>query len=110
MGIHRDLKPTNVLISTGVRLKLADFGTALDLSRSTDAGGIICGTPAFVSPEIARKETHSTATDVWSLGIMIFNMLTGDYPFKNSDHLALLRKIRARELTMVFPSEIPDKF
>merc|ERR1712072_25423 len=108
--IHRDLKPANVLISTGGRLKLADFGTALDLSCSTDAGGIICGTPAFVSPEIARKETHSTATDVWSLGIMIFNMLTCDHPFKNSDHLALLRNIRAGELTMAFPSEIPDKF
>merc|ERR1712098_503218 len=108
--IHRDLKPANVLISTEGRVKLADFGTAFDLAGSTESDGMICGTPAFVSPEVVRKELHTTATDIWSLGVIIFNMLTGDYPFKDPDHLALLRKIRSQELRLVFPVDFPYKF
>jgi len=88
--VHRDLKPENVLCTHStfpLQCKLADFG----LARALDAGDkddshdyferSCVGTPAFVAPEVLRKEPYGPPVDMWSCGVILWNMLTGKYPF-----------------------------
>jgi len=105
--VHRDLKPANILVSpTGV-LKLADFGTAADLSN-VDINQIdqqtLCGTPAFIAPEVIRKEMRTTASDIWSLGVTVFRMVSGKLPFRCMDVLSLLRAIANGEINTRRPN------
>jgi len=109
--IHRDLKPANVLISVEGRVKLADFGTAFDLSVLTHTvAQTICGTPAFVAPEVILKDKHTTATDIWSMGVIVFNMIEGSIPFKARDKYALLHKIAAKSVKVNFTSKFTNVF
>jgi len=109
--IHRDLKPANVLISVDGQVKLADFGTAFDLSALTHTvQQTFCGTPAFIAPEVVRKDKHTTSTDIWSLGVIIYNMITGDIPFKARDKYALLLQIGNGSIAVNYPPDCPKVF
>jgi serine/threonine-protein kinase len=87
--VHRDLKPDNVFVAQGQggeRVKLLDFGIAKlnaenDERKTPTRTGMVLGTPAYISPEQARCEPVGPKTDVYSLGVMIFEMLTGELPF-----------------------------
>ena len=85
--VHRDLKPSNVLVTAEGQVKLLDFGIAkaLDPLESTDASLTMAGerpyTPHYASPEQVRGEPVSTATDVYSLGVLLYVMLTGQRPY-----------------------------
>merc|ERR1711964_710526 len=107
--VHRDLKPANVLITTEGVLKLADFGTAFDLSALTrTAEGKIqtfCGTPPFMSPEVVRREEYTTASDVWSFGVLMFEMLTGRLPFEQKGIRELLNEIACGSNRPAWPSD-----
>merc|ERR1711900_11760 len=106
--IHRDLKPANVLISVSGKVKLADFGTAFDLSALTHTvQQTLCGTPAFIAPEVVRKDKHTTATDIWSMGVIVYNMVTGDIPFVADDKYALLLRISRGPMKVNFPDDVP---
>ncbi|RME05853.1 MAG: hypothetical protein D6803_07995, partial [Anaerolineae bacterium] len=82
--IHRDVKPANVLISEDGWPILADFGLARMVEASTQltGTGVGIGTPAYMSPEQGRGEKVDHRADIYSLGIMLYEMLTGDVPFK----------------------------
>ena len=84
--IHRDLKPSNILITTDGKVKLLDFGIA-KLLRADDADGqtgtqMQVFTPEYASPEQVRGEKLTTATDVYSLGVILYELLTGARPYK----------------------------
>ncbi len=90
--VHRDIKPANVLISADGRVKVADFGVARLAEGSTDGGAAtIVGTPRYMAPEQARGRPTGPATDVYAIGIVLYEMLSGQPPFveKSAVELAL---------------------
>jgi eukaryotic-like serine/threonine-protein kinase len=84
--VHRDLKPANIKRRPDGRVKVLDFGMAKPLERGVEDAtvtrpGLVAGTPAYMSPEQARGEPLDTQTDVWSFGVVLFELLTGRAPF-----------------------------
>ena len=75
--IHRDIKPENILLDDGLNAKLCDFGWATGLQVENEARYSVCGTYEYMSPEIFYEQSHSMKTDVWCLGILLFEMLHG---------------------------------
>lgn len=94
--IHRDVKPHNVIVMDGDRVKVTDFGIARATGESTlTATGTILGTAQYVSPEQASGETPGPASDVYSLGILLFEMVTGAVPFTGDSPITVaLRHVR----------------
>jgi len=88
--IHRDVKPQNVLLAEGGEIKLTDFGIA-HISDSTNytTSGIVLGTADYISPEQAQGLALSPASDLYSLGVVLFEMLTGALPFQGSSVVAV---------------------
>lgn len=86
--IHRDLKPDNVLINTDHRVKLADFGLVRAASKAQATSNHIVGTVSYLSPEQVTGEELTPASDVYSAGIMLFELLTGSTPFGGDTQLA----------------------
>ena len=78
--IHRDIKPENVLIAEDGRIKLGDFGLARAISTSTSTGALI-GTVAYLSPELVLGRQADARSDIYSVGIMLYEMITGRQPF-----------------------------
>ncbi|AZA11784.1 Stk1 family PASTA domain-containing Ser/Thr kinase [Corynebacterium gerontici] len=86
--IHRDLKPDNVLINADHRVKLADFGLVRAASKAQATSNQIVGTVSYLSPEQVTGEELTPASDVYSAGIMLFELLTGTTPFGGDTQLA----------------------
>lgn len=84
--VHRDVKPENILISTGDRVKVVDFGIARITTTFTMTHGKLIGTPEYMSPEQAKGDDVRPASDVYSLGIVIYEMLAGTVPFPMAPH------------------------
>ncbi|UCG56489.1 MAG: protein kinase [Phycisphaerales bacterium] len=102
--IHRDLKPGNIKITPEGTVKVLDFGLAKALEMETQSAkstltqvGRVMGTPAYMSPEQARGEPVDHRTDIWSLGVLIYEMLTGQLPFKGETQQAVTHSILHRE-------------
>ncbi|MEO0275892.1 MAG: serine/threonine-protein kinase [candidate division WOR-3 bacterium] len=92
--IHRDIKPSNVMISKDGFVKLTDFGVAKweNMPEITQPG-IVIGTPYYLSPEQVKGEKVVPASDIFSLGILIYEMVFGEKPFKGEDTTSILLKI-----------------
>lgn len=107
--IHRDIKPQNILLykieePTGLLiLKLADFGFAKELKDISEMSQTLCGTPLYMAPEIFRGNPYSSKADLWSLGVIIFEMVTGSYPFQIKSYSQLASQTNQ---TFVISSEI----
>lgn len=105
--IHRDLKPENVLVSRTGAVKIADFGIAGvgEMVRLTHAGAQV-GTPAYLSPEQVQGETASTRSDVFAMGVMLYEMATGRGPFEAETSAATMYRIV--EGAYIPPEQFPN--
>jgi serine/threonine protein kinase len=83
--IHRDIKPGNLLLTQSNRIKIADFGLAhMKVSRGFASRPYgVCGTPCYTAPEVLRNEKYGMEADIFSLGIILCQMMTGSYPFSS---------------------------
>lgn len=115
--VHRDLKPANVIITPSsdgtFRVKIVDFGIARtdDGTTRLTKTGMICGTPAYLSPEQAQNMEVDQRTDLYSLGVVLFEMLTGHLPFRGPSGLQLLMEHVRRQpprLAAAYPGTIPE--
>jgi serine/threonine-protein kinase len=79
--VHRDLKPENVLLADDGRIKIGDFGLARAASANTATGAALLGTVAYLSPELVTRGIADTRSDIYAVGIMMYEMLTGEQPF-----------------------------
>ena len=109
--IHRDIKPANVMVDKRGKTKLTDFGiaAALDEASITSTGQVI-GTPEYMSPEQARGATLDGRSDLYSVGIILYEMLTGKTPYEESSKTSILGKLAfdQQELPLPFPPGIPS--
>jgi beta-lactam-binding protein with PASTA domain/tRNA A-37 threonylcarbamoyl transferase component Bud32 len=87
--VHRDLKPENVLLADDGRIKIGDFGLARAASANTATGQALLGTIAYLSPELVTRGVADARSDIYALGIMMFEMLTGEQPFKGEQPMQI---------------------
>jgi serine/threonine protein kinase/DNA-binding CsgD family transcriptional regulator len=89
--IHRDIKPANIMVTPEGQVKIMDLGLALPReAQRVTAPGMVIGTPAYISPEQAKGKDLDRRTDIYSLGIVLYEMVTGQLPFNADDITALL--------------------
>lgn len=91
--IHRDLKAQNIFLEKNGTLKLGDFGIAKVLERTVAQANTQVGTPYYISPEIIKGKSYSVETDVWSMGIILYEMCALDVPIKAKNLHELYMKI-----------------
>lgn len=102
--IYRDLKPENILLDCDGHVKLTDFGLSKEGIQDNCSAKSMCGTPEYLAPEILDKRGHGKAVDWYSLGALMYEMLTGLPPFYTRDREKLFERIRKGDL--VYPSYI----
>lgn len=102
--IHRDIKPENILLDENNRVKLADFGWSnyqtIDKERKT-----YCGTPEYLAPEMLYKKGHDKSVDIWSVGVLMFELLCGSSPFASSSQEELFSNIKKHKIN--WPNDFP---
>ena len=91
--VHRDVKPANMLLGPGDTLKITDFGTAKILQLSTTQTGNIIGTPSYMSPEQVKGKPIDGRSDVFSLGVILYELVTGEKPFPGQNVTTVIYKI-----------------
>lgn len=90
--IHRDLKSLNIFLCSNGQIKIGDFGVSKNMTTDKFTDTIV-GTPYYISPEICEEKPYNKKTDIWSLGIILYEMITGTMPFKANNHKNLVFKI-----------------
>ncbi len=94
--IHRDIKPANIMVAAGDEAKIADFGLALNMNKDMDRDSTFImgvGSPAYMSPEQIKGYALNQKTDIYSLGVVLFQLLTGRLPFRANNQATLVYKI-----------------
>ncbi len=108
--VHRDIEPANILVAGGTDIKISDFGAALTMTmETTQLSGV--GSPAYMSPEQMQELPLNHQTDIFSLGVVMYQLLTGVLPFKASNNYGMAFQILNVEppAPSIFRTEIPGR-
>ncbi|CAF1261796.1 unnamed protein product [Adineta steineri] len=108
--VHRDLKSPNILFSDQHTLKISDFGTSKELVHRRSQIMSFSGTSAWMAPEVIRQELCSEKIDVWSFGIVVWEILTCAVPYNNIDPTAVMWGVGKGSLTLPVPTSAPEGF
>ncbi|MBW9094048.1 Stk1 family PASTA domain-containing Ser/Thr kinase [Microbacterium jejuense] len=87
--VHRDVKPENVLLAEDGRIKIGDFGLARATTANTASGAQLLGTIAYLAPELVTRGTADARSDIYAIGIMLYEMLTGEQPYKGEQPMQI---------------------
>ncbi|PHU15442.1 Serine/threonine-protein kinase AtPK2/AtPK19 [Capsicum chinense] len=98
--VHRDLKPENILMDADGHVMLTDFGLAKEIDESSRSNSM-CGTMEYMAPEIIQSKGHNKDADWWSVGVLLYEMLTGQPPFTHSNRKKLQEKIISEKLKLL---------
>ena len=98
--IHRDLKPQNLLMSDCGDLKIGDFGFAKEFEEMDDLKNTYCGSPLYMAPEILHYRKYNSKSDLWSVGIIIYEMITGKPPYHVKNFYQLMKLIEKDEIIL----------
>ncbi|KAJ9567188.1 hypothetical protein OSB04_003154 [Centaurea solstitialis] len=98
--VHRDLKPENILMDADGHVMLTDFGLAKEIDESSRSNSM-CGTTEYMAPEILLAKGHNKNADWWSVGILLYEMLTGKPPFTHSNRKKLQEKIMNEKVKLL---------
>lgn len=101
--VHRDIKPENILMARGIHPKITDFGLATFRNEDRHIHSVV-GTPSYVAPEVIRNVPYGPPADVWSCGIMLYFMLSGERPYNGSNREEIKRSVLQGDLK--FPSQL----
>ena len=95
--LHRDLKPQNILMSVSHNIIVTDFGFARTIQDNMLIT-TLCGSPMYMAPEIFNRQTYNTKSDLWSVGIIMYEMIYGHTPYKVSNFIELVKKINNEKI------------
>ncbi|XP_015184003.1 PREDICTED: serine/threonine-protein kinase PLK4 isoform X2 [Polistes dominula] len=98
--LHRDISLSNLLLTKNMQVKIADFGLATQLKRPDEKHLTMCGTPNYISPEVATRSSHGLAADVWSLGCMLYTLVVGKPPFDTDAVKSTLTRVAMADYDM----------
>ena len=108
--IHRDIKPENILVDKNNNVYLCDFGLASIIGKNEKIHGC-CGTINFISPEIFLNQTSDLSSDIWSIGVVLYILYYGEFPFEPQNKLKLneiIKTMITKEL-LFYETEVIDK-
>ena len=101
--LHRDLKPQNILLTNNYDLKITDFGFARHVDKNKEMViQTLCGTPMYMAPEIMKYKKYDIKSDLWSVGVIMYQMLFGKLPYDAKNFLDLIKSIEKK------PIKLPD--
>lgn len=104
--LHRDIKSGNVLVKNSMQVKLADFGFAGLIKQDNKSRSYTVGSPLYMSPETFLNSQYSIKSDVWSIGMVLYEMLVGGQPFVNGTWETVFNAITSEKIMATLPSTL----
>lgn len=95
--MHRDIKPDNILLHNG-NVKIADFGFCKPLEHKNDMVNTMLGSPIYMAPEVIKGEVYTNKADIWSLGVVLYQMVFGKCPFESKSIAKLIKMLEDEDV------------